>query len=90
MKTFRHFHTRTAEYMGISNPTGKRLKNLNPAGIYLLKVNNRNTRTRCEICPKLTIKTPERRHWRHSGVFIVNSEHISHLVLVFLLLTLNM
>ena len=33
-----------------------------PAGIYLLKVNNRNTRTRCEICSKVTIKTPERRH----------------------------
>ena len=26
-----------------------------PAGIYLLKVNNRNTRTRCEICSKLNI-----------------------------------
>ena len=25
-------------------------------GIYLLKVNNRNTRTRCEICSELTIK----------------------------------
>ena len=25
-------------------------------GIYLLKVNNKNTRTRCEICSKLTIK----------------------------------
>ena len=61
-----------------------------PAGIYLLKVNNRNTRTRCEICSKLTIKIPERRHKRRSGVFIVNFEHISHLVLVFLLLTLNM
>ena len=33
-----------------------------PAGIYLLKVNNRNTRTRCEICLKLTIKTPKRCH----------------------------
>ena len=32
-----------------------------PAGIYMLKVNNRNTRTKCEICWKLTIKTPERR-----------------------------
>ena len=32
-----------------------------PSGIYLLKVNNRNTRTRCEICSKLTIKTPDRR-----------------------------
>ena len=27
------------------------------AGIYLLKVNNRNSRTRCEICSKSTIKT---------------------------------
>ena len=35
-----------------------------PVGIYLLKVNNRNTRARCEICSKLTIKTPERCHWR--------------------------
>ena len=32
-----------------------------PVGIYLLKVNYRNTRTRCEICSNLTIKTPERR-----------------------------
>ena len=38
----------------------------------MFKVNNRNTRIRYEICSKLTIKTPERRHWRHSGVFIVN------------------
>ena len=43
-----------------------------PAGIYLLRVNNRNTRTRHEICLKLTIKTPERHHCRRSGVFIVN------------------
>ena len=42
-----------------------------PAGIYLLKVNNRNIRARCEICSKLTIKTPERRHWCRSGVFIL-------------------
>ena len=39
---------------------------------------------------KLTIKIAERRHWRRSGIFIVDFEHISHLVLVFLLLTLNM
>ena len=31
-----------------------------PAGNYMFKVNNRNTRTRCEIGSKLTIKTPER------------------------------
>ena len=67
------------------------------AGIYLLKVNNRNSRTRCEIClkicSKLTIKTPEQRHWRHlrrSAVYIVNFEHISHLFLALLLLTLKM
>ena len=58
-----------------------------PAGIYLLKVNNRNTRTKCEICSKITIKIPERGQWRRSGIFIVNFEHISHLVLVFPLLT---
>ena len=61
-----------------------------PVGIYLLKVNNRNTRTWCGKCSKLTIKAAERRQWRLSAVFIVNNEHISHLVLVFLLLALNM
>ena len=35
------------------------------------------------------MKAPEQRQWHPSGVFIVNFEHISHLVLVFLLLTLN-
>ena len=41
-------------------------------GIYLFKVNNRNTRARCETCSKLTIKTAERLAWRRSGVFIIN------------------
>ena len=45
-------------------------------GIYLFKAKNRNTRTRCNVSPKLTIKTPERHHWDHSGVFIVNFRHI--------------
>ena len=62
----------------------------NPTGIYLLKVNNRNTRTRCEICSKLTIKTPARRNLRRSVVSIVNFEHMPYLALVLLLLTLNM
>ena len=43
----------------------------------------------CEICSKLTTKTPERRQFRRSGVFLVNFEDISHLVLVSVLLTLN-
>ena len=34
-----------------------------PANIHLLKVNNRNTRKRYEICSKLKIKTRERRHF---------------------------
>ena len=46
-----------------------------PAGNYMFKVNNENTRTRCETRSKLTIKTP----WRRSGVFIVNVKHISYL-----------
>ena len=36
------------------------------------------------------IKTSEGPQGRRSGVFNVNFEHISHLILVFLLLTLNM
>ena len=50
------------------------------ANIYLFKVNHRNTRKRCEICSKLTMKTLERR----PAVCIVNFERISHLFLVFL------
>ena len=51
-------------------------QNSTPVGIYLLKVNKRNIRTRCEICSKLTIKTLGRGQWRRSGVFIVNFEHV--------------
>ena len=36
--------------------TNKKMITHLPAGIYLLKVNNRNTRASCEICSKLTIK----------------------------------
>ena len=64
----------------------------------MFKVKNKDTRT---MPTKLTIKIPERCHWRRSVVFIVNFvgvvlvslnvnfKHISHLVLVFLLLTLS-
>ena len=47
-------------------------------------------------CSKLTTETLEQGvkyvhlcHWRRSGVFIVNFEHILHLVLAILLLTLS-
>ena len=49
----------------------------------LLAQNQRRKHQDCEICPKLIIKTPERRQWRRLGVFIVNFEHISHIDLVF-------
>ena len=55
------------------------------AGIYLLKINDRNTRTICEICSKLTKKTPERCQWPMTLFF----ELVLHLNLLFLLLTLN-
>ena len=39
----------------------------------IVSINNRNTRTRWEICSKLTVKRPEQHQWRRSGgVFIVN------------------
>ena len=38
-----------------------------PTGIYLLKVNNRNTRKSCEICSKLTMNITERRQWRRKA-----------------------
>ena len=45
----------------------------------MFKVSNKNTRTRCEICSKLLINTPEQRHWRwrRSGVFIVNFKQVN-------------
>ena len=48
----------------------------------MFKVNNQDTRT----TPLGVVLVSGRR----SGIFIVTFEHISHLVLVFLLLTLNM
>ena len=60
-----------------------------PAYIYLFRVSIRPTRKRCEICSKLTIKTPGRRQLRSSGVFIIIFEHISHFFPVYLLFTLS-
>ena len=52
----------------------------------MFKVSNRNARTWCEICSKWTIKTPERRHWRHytilfccSGISVVFRIPMKHL-----------
>ena len=59
------------------------------AGNYMFKTNKRYSVTRGEICSNITKKIGERHHWRRFCVFIVNFEHISHLVLMFLMLTLN-
>ena len=56
--------------------------------LFLVGVVRHLHRTRCKICSKLTLKTPERRQWRRFGVFNVNFEDISRLLL-FLLLTLR-
>ena len=56
----------------------KKHKRKVPSKRYLFKVNNGNLRKRCEMYSKLSLETPEWRHWRRSGVFIVNFEHIPH------------
>ena len=48
---------------------------LMPAAIHLLKVNNKNTRAKCEICSKITIKIPELRQQHRYSVSTVNFEH---------------
>ena len=80
-----------ARILSVSNPSQMFNKVLNTTricrdspykynGSYLLKVNSGNNRAAmCEICSKLTIKTPERRQWRRSKVFIVNFQQISHI-----------
>ena len=77
------------KYLLLSLTYGVLNNDIISAGIYLLKVNNKNTTTRWEICSKVKIKTPKRRNWCRTGVFIVYFGHISHLALVFLWLTCN-
>ena len=73
---FANFFAILETYPRKSLATFQKEGNTNPACNYMFEVNNRNTRARCEICSKLTIKTPERCHWHRSGVFIVNFEYI--------------
>ena len=53
------------QFSDIFLPTGKNICSksaINLGNIYLFKVNNRNTIERCEICSKLTMKTPGQCH----------------------------
>ena len=43
------------------------------ANLYLLRVDDRNTRKRCEIYSKLTTKTPE---WRHRMTSFSRQLHV--------------
>ena len=66
--TFRHQHLkmdlkRLRKIEARFGNLGWKLFRKIPVGIYLLKVNNRITRSRCEICSKLTIKTPVASFW---------------------------
>ena len=54
-----------------------------PASIYLFQISN------VKPYQKLTIKTLEWRPWLRFGIFIVNLEQISHIILGFLLLNLS-
>ena len=59
---------------------------------YLFKTNNGNTKNdigKCKMCLKLTVRIPERPQWHCAGVFIVDYQQISHIHLVFPLVTLN-
>ena len=56
------------------------------ANIYLFKINDRKSRKSCEICSKLTIKTPERRQGRRFGVLLLTLNIFHTVFLVFLLL----
>ena len=46
---------------------------MNPAGIFKVKVNNRSTRSRYEICSKLAIKKPENIYVFHTSFSISNN-----------------
>ena len=46
-------------------------------GIYLLKVNYRNTRGMHEICSKWTTETPKLRQWSCPGDAVVNFEQLN-------------
>ena len=45
---------------------------LSLVGICLFKTNNRNTRTRCEICSKLTVKASEERYTAVNDIILVS------------------
>ena len=99
-KWLKNYHIKQQQTVSDDGLTGERSRqkptqsqkwniNLDPNSIYLFKLSNGDTRTMGEICSKLIIKTLERRHWGRSGVFVVDFEQISRIVLLLSLLTLG-
>ena len=81
-----HSRAMISFYSGIDRVPWQRFQ----ANIYLFKVNNIYTKIRCGICSKLTMNSKERCQWHHPDAFIDNYEHVSPLILMFLLLTMGM
>ena len=76
-KDFRWLNAISLESSGLFNFLALKPWRLYPANIFLHTVNYRNTRKRCEICSKLTIKTPERTYFTpFSSVSIVAFEQV--------------
>ena len=73
-----------------SKGSGSKLIHFMAQPTFTCSKSKQKTRTMCEICSKLTIKTQKDAIVVVlASVFIVNFEKISRIVLVFLFLTLN-
>ena len=68
-------------YVMVASVNDRKTEKMILADIYLLKINNINTRNMFKV-----IKKTERRQWSCAGNSFVNFEHILRLFLVFLLL----
>ena len=75
----------------LSNIKGNILKKKTTSYEGIILLQNRTINPPTFTCSKLTMETLEQgvKCVQSSGVFTANFEHILHLVLVFLLLTLN-
>ena len=66
-----------------------RLENIKSKNDWNVKKVTQSKQIHAQNMFKVNKKTPERRHWPRSNVFFDNFEHISHVILVSLLLTLS-
>ena len=83
---FKHFENMLQIFLKLLSE----LSNLPPIRYLPAQSNNKNTKTRCEICSKLTIKTPERHQLNSFQCLYCKLYAHFTTCLVFVLLTLNM